>query len=194
MTTERLILRSSLSNTASSFATKNTKSFEFVIADSFSIAFPPIVSADMTADTAIDSSFCEPDGNVEVIFSTIATEHAPDMIPNVSPTTSLHTLDTFSLFSTRRRAVFAPYSFLFKFSSKSDDVQDVAATPIPSKVILANIKNASRSSVTVRLFASAVISLRKPITADKTNETTVILIAHALILSRLPRLAIITNI
>lgn len=170
-----------MSKTASIFATKNTKSFEFVIADSFSIAFPPIVKADITADTAIDSSFCEPDGSTAVIFSTMATEHAPDIIPKVSPTTSLHTFDTFSLFSMRRRAVFAPYSFFDTFSSKSDVAQDVAATPIPSNVMLANIKNVSKSSVTVRLFASAVISLRKPMTADKAKEITEILIAQILI-------------
>lgn len=183
--TERLIFRSSSSNNASSFATNKTKSFEFFIADSFSIAFPPIVSADMTAEIAIVIAFCAFVGIIAVSFNTIATEHAPDMIPNVSPTTSLHTFDTFSLFATSFTAVFAPYSRFARFSSKFETEQEVVATPIPSKVMLASIKNASNNSVTVRLFASEVISLKQLISADKAKDTIVILIAHELFLREL---------
>lgn len=98
MRTDFFISLSSLSNIASMFATNFTKSFAFVMADSLSSAFPPIVTADMTEDIPIVSSFCHPDGHISASLSTIATEHDPDIIPNVSPMTSLHTFDTFSLF------------------------------------------------------------------------------------------------
>lgn len=185
MRTDFLIFLSSLSNIASILATNFTNSFEFVMADSFRSAFPPIVTADITEDIPIVSSFCHADGHISASLSTIATEHDPDIIPNVSPMTSLHTFDTFSLFLTSRSAVFPPYTFRLASSSKSDGLQDAVATPIPSNAMLARIRKDSNNSVTIILLVSAVISLKKLIIADNASDITVIFSAQALFLFRL---------
>ena len=99
-------------------------------------------------------------------------------MPNMSPMTSLQTLDTFSLFLTSHIAVLAPYSFLEAIETMGVMSQEVTATPIPSNRMLAIIRNSRRMTVTIMFSADEVSSVRKLMNAERTSETTVILSAQ----------------
>ena len=141
---------------------------------------PPIVSAEITLDIAIVSHLCQLSSRMVTSLTTIAAPHAPEMMPKMSPITSLQTLATFSLFLTSHIAVFAPYTFFDAIETMGVISHDVTATPMPSKSMLAVIRNSKSITVTIMLSAEDVISVRKLMKADKNSVTTVILTAHRL--------------
>ena len=104
------------------------------------MALPPIVRADTVAVASSDIIR-------KFIFNTLlrlldmATQHAPDMTPHISPITSLQKLDTLSVFFLNVTASFAPFTFLEAMELKTLRLDAVTDTPIMSKIIPKAMKN-----------------------------------------------------
>ena len=143
-------------------------------------ALPPTMSADMTAETPMESHCCQLSSRMVSSLTTIAAPQEPEMMLMISPTTSLQTLATFSLFLTSHIAVFAPYSFFDAMETMGVMSQEVTATPMPSKSMPSMTMKSRSMTVTMMLLTEAVISVRKLMNAESTRVAIVALIAQRL--------------
>ena len=98
----------------------------------------------------------------------------PDIIPQISPITSLQKEDTLSDFLISFTAVFAPFTFLELIELKGSISALVTATPIISNKTPRKMnKKISKISTTISTFGRA-ISHRKEKTMDKVKARSVI--------------------
>ena len=111
-------------------------------------ALPAIV----TPDTSADMISCATVSELSMVRARTATtaEAEPDTTPQISPTTSLQKLETFSALRSRCRASAAPGTFLAAMAWKGFSSADITATPMisntmPSATISKSTRNASTS-------------------------------------------------
>ena len=102
-------------------------------------AFPPIVKAairDVVTKVTTNILICVV---VDIITDIIALAD-PEMIPQISPTTSLQKDDTLAAFLINSTAISEPFTFLAFIEWKGLTSADATAIPIISKIIPIKIK------------------------------------------------------
>lgn len=119
------------------------------------MAFPPIVNEAIVAviinptQKTFKSKFLE-------IDAAIVTPAEPDIIPHISPITSLQNDDTLAAFFLNDTAFFAPFIFLELMECNGSSSAEVTATPIISKIIPMMI-NINSISIPVRRFTLGMV-------------------------------------
>ena len=140
-------------------------------------ALPPIVSdeiKDVTIKEIINGlMFVFVDNN-----ATIVTPAAPEIIPQISPTTSQHTLDTFEAFFTNLTPILPPRTLLALIEWKTTSSPLVADTPIISKMIPNKIKRKVTMIETVKVTFSKTVVTTSDITSDKIKAKIVTISTH----------------
>lgn len=112
-----------------------TNSLLLLMATVLRQAFPPTVIADTSAETLTARIFSGADGNDSTIFKTRVAVHAPDIMLQQSPITSLQMFETTSAFLTSLIAVLLPLTFLDAMETSGASSHDVTETPTPSKIM-----------------------------------------------------------
>ena len=143
----------------------------------FDTAFPPIVSE------AIIAVIISPTQKMSKLYvfdivAVIVTPADPDMIPHMSPITSLQNDDTLSAFFLNDTAFFAPFIFFELIALSGLSVVDVTATPIISNIIPIVINNISMIIPISRFTFDRVNSDTNEKTNHITNANSVIVINH----------------
>lgn len=151
------------------------------MATPLNIAFPPIVNA------AIMAVIISPIQNISRLYvfdmvAVIVTPAEPDMIPHMSPITSLQNDDTLSAFFLNDTAVFAPFIFFELIAFNGLSVPDVTATPTMSNSIPIPINNSNIIILSSRFTFDNVISDISENMNDMQNAKMVIVISHLVLL------------
>ena len=141
------------------------------------IAFPPMVRE---ATTPVITSPTQNMSRLYVfeIVAVIVTPAEPDIIPHMSPITSLQNDDTLSAFFINDTAVLAPFIFLELIAFSGLSVPDVTATPIISNIIPIPINSSSIIIPITRFTSLSVISDISEKTNDIVNANSVMVIIH----------------
>lgn len=147
----------------------------------FEIAFPPIVSEAIVAVTINPTNKMSKlyDSDIALV---IVTPAEPDMIPHISPITSLQKDDTLSAFFLNNTAFLAPFIFLELIAFRGLSVVEVTATPIISNIIPIDM-NSIRIIIPITIFTfDNVNSDINEKTNEMINANTVIVMGHLIFL------------
>lgn len=140
-------------------------------------AFPPMVSDATSAVTikVVNKTF---ELNFTDIIIAIDEANAPDIIPQISPITSLQKLDTFSEFLINFTASFDPFTRFVAIELKVDISDTVTAIPIISKIIPINITNNIKNILIIAVTFDTIIPERNENPSDIKNADKVIVNTH----------------
>ena len=120
-------------------------------------AFPPIVN-DAVIAVIINPMYSGLIFNLFDREEVIVTPAEPDIIPQISPITSLQKDDTLSAFFLNDTAFLAPFIFFELIACSGSSFVDVTATPIISNIIPMAI-NSNRIKIPINKFTFGITML-----------------------------------
>lgn len=149
----------------------------FLIAILLQNALPPIVKEAMIAVIIKPTQkICKL--YIFDIVAVIVTPAEPDIIPHISPITSLQNDDTLSAFFLNDTAFFAPFIFLALIAFNGLSVVEVTATPIISNIIPIAINIINIIIPIINPTLDSVISDINEKINDIINASSVMVIIH----------------
>jgi hypothetical protein len=172
-----------LKNGVINFATSITTSFDFFTAISLNMALPPTVNAaTMPEQSMLNQNIILSFWSAGfVVFSNIAAEHAPLIMPHISPMTSAQMLLTRSEFFTSLTATFPPLTLRDAIESNGASSQEVVATAIASNNMLTLMRTRINAKETSKCAYVAVSSEIYENAQDNIKVTITILIIQIVV-------------